>query len=295
MGYGFTIPSNPFDCVALRFSPPLSPQQASIREHQPQPYRPTIYELFLTKSPIFPVSLVSLFHVLTANAVESALLATTPTLSPVSIRNTLATYSQLLLAMKRKLSLFYPISKSPMTQQQASCEVYRDSQKAILNTAAREAETRIVEFSKLDAVISLQRALNSDQMFSGAIEKCFGTRNASQLAGNEKDGSVGMAEIIFVLFLGWRKITETASESGVWKAWFESLETSYGVVDETKISSDIDEIFEQIFVAAPSISPEVFGMGTWTARLLEWCRFAYIDRGVEVPGVGWVVCIEVLG
>lgn len=287
MGYGFTIENNPCDNLPLLFNPPLSPAQQEIRTLQPRPERDDgQYIISLNSAPLFPESLTGLFRILTAAPSEIPIIRSNPT-GPVSIRNELATYSQLLMAMRMKLAaISAPLPHESKNYRQKAAKIYREGQTKIIQAAVSEAASKLHELYTKNiesgTLVSLPTAL-SDPAFSSAVEACFGTSEQDELEEADQE------DIIFVLYICWKYLK---SKDEKWRAWFERLEKekTYGSPDD-EADEGVDEIFEAIFPAAAEEAEEVFGdtegqSQKWSDRLMSWGLKVFQSEGVDVVGVG---------
>ncbi|KAL7273848.1 hypothetical protein RUND412_003263 [Rhizina undulata] len=303
MGYGFTISGNPFDTVVLKFNPPLAPGQQAIRELQIAAYPPTdsppgIHHLSLVPdsetNSLYPRSLLDIFQIITASPSDIPRLQSNPTAVSVSLRNTIATHNQLLLAMKRKVAGIVTgnqtLEREPVNSKQRSAKVYRDTQVSILSSAISESESVLKGALANANVIRLENALR-EQPFADAVEVCFGTKGEDDIRG------MGMEDIVFVLYLCWKYIASSSSpSSSEWEKWFRTIVRTYGSPgDEDDVDEEAQQNYEDVFPAAAEAAEDVFGGDMWTAGMMAWGMKVYQMEGVGV-GVGenavWVICLE---
>ncbi|KAH0612261.1 uncharacterized protein H6S33_010313 [Morchella sextelata] len=303
MGYGFTLPSNPFDTVVLRFLPVLSPAQESIRALQPaSPFPDGIHHLSpRNPNSLYPASLLNLFHLLTATADELPLLAAAPAADTITLRNTIATHRQLLLALRRKLDAFPAESTLPPLSngRRRAAKVYRDTQVAIMAAAVAESEgviRGILEAGK-EGVVTLESVLG-DPVYAAAVEACFGSvvPLELQMAGHE--------DLVFTLFLCWRYLQRDRLP-GAWGRWFARLLEAgeCGRPEDVKDDEEeeeleeVGELYKALFPAVVGAAPGVFAGEGWTEGLLRWGMrvFGRESIGVRLEGKEAevvVVCIE---
>lgn len=292
MGYGFCLPDNPTDTVTLRFSPPLTPPQQSVRDHQPQPISPGIFYLRpAPSSPLFPHSLTSLFRLLSASPVELPYLQSNPATPQVSPRNEIAAYTHLFLAMQRKLHGLAAELPEPQNSKQRAAQIYRDGQIAILRASSQEALDTIAATIEAAQTVTFPDVL-ADEKFKTAVEACFGTSVQEELEEADQE------DVIFVLFLCWKYLR---SEEPEWRAWFEACEKAYGKPGEKELEEEegVRDVFEAVFPDAAEIAEEVFGGEGWGVKLLGWSMMLFREEGVNTvlaDGDAWFgVCLDPVG
>jgi hypothetical protein len=172
MGYGFCIPSNPYDQVALRFRPPLQPAQLDALKQQPsydtkthneglyfitnprlRDHLWTTREAFLSFHPL----LISTFYVLLADPHNLANL--TQNKCPAS-RLTFLVIDGLFAALTNKLSNITQhdanIPKLTTNRRQRNAQLYRISQIQILDEAVRPFERRVSRALDTGELLTLQ-------------------------------------------------------------------------------------------------------------------------------------------
>lgn len=306
MGYGFTLPSNPFDTVVLRIKPTLSPEQEAVHSlYAPlTSFSPEgIYHLSprTNASSSYPPALIILFNILTATPTELPLLQNNPSARP-TLRNSLATHNQLLVALRQKLSAFPREPDLPPcnNSKRRSAKIYRDAQLEILVGAIMESEGIVQDtLSDNPEIITLSSVLSSSEVFKDAIEKCFGTVDEEDL--NEEE----QGDIVFTLYICWQYILHTQNnqnQSPLWKEWFTRLISSnkYGTTNEREGVKEagefVRELYNGVFPAAAGAAPGVFGGEEWTPELLSWGMRVFggegvgiwVDEGEEV----FVICVE---
>ncbi|KAF3905409.1 hypothetical protein ABW21_db0208700 [Orbilia brochopaga] len=151
MGYGFVIPDNPVDSLAMKFTLVPRGLAADIWERRAakQKWAPVFY---LSKSIVskrhegveynnlendWPDALVDLFRILVANEYELQLLQDTdPSQKPVSTRNELAVAIGLRAAINQKLMMLQKHDMSattpPTNERERSVDIYRRGQEDII-------------------------------------------------------------------------------------------------------------------------------------------------------------------
>ncbi|RPB17272.1 SET domain-containing protein [Morchella conica CCBAS932] len=294
MGYGFTLPGNPFDTVVLRFLPVLSPAQESIRALQPaSPFPDGIHHLSpRNPNSLYPASLINLFHLLTATPEELPLLEANPAAETITLRNTIATHRQLLLAIRRKLDGFPAESTLPplSNSRRRSAKVYRDTQVSIMTAAVAESEgvIRNILETKREVVVTLESILE-DPVYSAAVEPCFGSvlPLELQMAGHE--------DLVFTLYLCWRYLQRDQLPEA-WKKWFGRL-LEAGECGNPEDLEEVEELYKALFPAVAGAAPEVFDGEGWTEGLLRWGMRAFGRESIGVRLEGKeaevvIVCIE---
>ncbi|KAA8911325.1 hypothetical protein FN846DRAFT_450492 [Sphaerosporella brunnea] len=283
MGYGFCIPENPAETVALRFNtPPLAPEQAEIYKSLKHPDKEDYY--YLTLKAGYPLELISLFRLLTAAPSEMRLLENTPYKS-VSVRNELATQFQLVMAISKKLQGFETVAlEEPVNQRQQAALTLRSGQQEILRSAlshSRETISSLFTEHEGKEIFSIETVLQNS-VFAEAVEACFETSDVEEIIEAEQE------DIVFVLWLCWKYITKDEK----WSGWFDRMKGVYPMQEEMTV----EEVFEAIFPEAAEAAPEVFGGEEWTAALMGWVMAVYQQEGVNVePEEGklvWVISNE---
>lgn len=302
MGYGFTLPSNPFDTVVLRINPPLSPEQAAIHSLHPSSPTPGIYHLSprTASTSTYPPTLTLLFTIFTATPTELPRLHPS-THATATLRNTLAAHSHLLIALRQKLSAFPHEPALPLctTAKRRAAKIYRDAQLAILVDAITESEDAVQTIlSSHSSAITLSSILESG-IFAAAIEECFGTSSEAELELAEQ------ADLVFTLYICWQYILHLrhdTTQSPLWKKWLAHLVSSakYGAVDEPETVAEAEEfvreLYEGVFPAAAEAAPAVFGGHEWGMEVLSWGMRVFGGEGVAVWGKEdeevFVICVE---
>lgn len=280
MGYGFTLPSNPFDAVLLRFSPSLTSSQQSLYALQPPHPTPGLYHLsprnHTPESPsIYPAALLNLFHILTALPHELSLLHSNPSSQPTTLRNTLSTHSQLLLAIRQKLCKIPRTTTPPQNSKQVSALHYRDGQLAILTSAIQESAAILKTAIASGKFVTLQSALLSSPAFNRAVESCFGTSDLLELQDSQQD------EIVLMLYIcHLRLITQLPPPPA---ACYPKQQQKQGEEEEEEEPQEVmKQLYADIFPSAANAAPEIFGGEAWTEELLAWGMKTYMDHGVTI-------------
>lgn len=277
MGYGFTLPSNPFDTVVLRIKPALSPTQAALLSvpadavHHLTPRTPS------TPS-AFPPALITLFTVLTATPTELAL---RPPPHPTP-RNTLATHTQLLAALQKKLCGFPREPEFPPCtgSRRRAARVYRDAQLAVLVAAIGETEDTLRTLCADPAAVTIGSILAAPGEFRDAVAVCFGTTDERELSEGDH------ADLVVTLYICWRYVVHVrsggGSDEGVWARW----KHAYGLVTEKESEAGAEQfvrgVWEDVVPAAARAAPGVFGGAEWTVELLSWGMRVFGGEGVGV-------------
>lgn len=290
MGYGFTLPANPFDTVVLRIKPVLSPAQAALHAALSSSPADALHHLTprTSASPsTFPAALIALFNILTATPTELALRPPQTTL-----RNTLAAHAQLLAALRQKLCCFPHEPDLPpcSNARRRAARTYRDAQLAILVAAVDETERALRTLCCHPAATTLRSVLAAAGPFRDAVEVCFGTTDEHVLGAGDH------ADLVVTLYICWRYIahlrsnsTSSGSGDGVWARWLQA----YGPTTETETEPGAEqfvrEVWEDVVPAGARAAPAVFGGPEWTPEMLSWGMRVFGGEGVSVSVS---VCLE---
>jgi len=269
-GYGFALLDNPSDSLILAFSPRLSEPQMRIREHQPQPSIENIYHLTLDGG--YPEELTTLFHILTASPSDRPLLEANPAASSVSIRNSMATEFQLLMALKHKLGKFMVGPGEAKNQRQHVAKIYREGQKAILLAAVKRSEEEIARLlAQHDGkeIFTIETAMK-DKQFAEATGAAFNSHTVAELFQNEQE------DVVLAFFLCWKFMTGDYK----WKRYFDHMAKFHPFPQEA--SDDIQDLFDRLHPDAADRAPEVFGGDLWTPLLLGLAWELYTEEGANV-------------
>lgn len=287
MGYGFTLPSNPFDTVVLRIKPALSPAQAALHASLSSSPADALHHLTprTSASPsTLPAALITLFNILTATPTELSLRPAQTTL-----RNTLAAHSQLLAALRQKLCCFprEPLLPPCTNARRRAARTYRDAQLAILVAAISETELVLRTLCCHPAATTLRSVLATAGPFRDAVEVCFGTADERVLGAGDH------ADLVVTLYLCWRYIlhlrsnSSSSASSGVWGRWLEA----YGPTTETETEPGAEqfvrEVWEDVIPAGARAAPAVFAGPEWTPEMLSWGMRVFGGEGVSVN-----VCLD---
>ncbi|PWW74526.1 SET domain-containing protein [Tuber magnatum] len=283
MGYGFTLPQNPFDTVLLKSSPPLTPSQQSLLGKPPAGlYHLTPRNRTPENPSIYPPSLLTLTYILTSTPAEASRMPTARPTRPATKRNEISTHITLLRALLRKHQNFPSTLPEPRNSKQASAKIYADSQRSLILSAIAESKD-IINFHTTTSIIRLQSALGggANKAFAAAIESCFGSADIEELTEAGQEG------IVFILYLCHLSLTEQDFQLPACPT--SSQEATYSA----------QELHEELFPAAANAAPAVFGREGWTVELLRRGMEAYADMGIcfpEVEGLAvageYAVCLE---
>lgn len=269
-GYGFALADNPSDSLILAFPPRLSGPQMRIRERQPQPSIRNIYHLTLGGG--YPRELTTLFHILTASPSDRPLLEADPAADSISLRNSMATEFQLLMALKHKLRKFTVEPGEPRNDRQRAANIYRDGQMAILRAAVKRSEDEIARLlAKHDGkeIFTIETAMR-DALFAAATDAAFEAGTVSELFESEQE------DVVLAFFLCWKFLTGDDK----WKRWFEYIAQFHPFPEET--GEDIHDLFDRLHPDAAERAPQVFGGDRWTPELLGWAWELYTEEGANV-------------
>jgi hypothetical protein len=278
------------DTVILRFKPQLAPHQLSIRNRQTQPARPGIYHLLRDGSPVYPTPLTALFHILTASPAEIKLLEENPDGHKASIRNEIATHTQLYLAMRRKLSGFDADPGKPKNEKQKAAKIYRDGQVAILQSAMTESQhviSSLLEEHEGTLFVTLDTIVQ-DEVFAEAMIKVFGTADADELRSIEQDD---MVFVLYILVMLRRHNSGTAGL--IWSDWLKWIIGEYDI--QIVESTAVKEAYDSVIPVALGRAPRVFEKDEdFSEALLGWAMRVYQCEGVEtvVEGKGKIFLLS---
>lgn len=284
MGYGFTLPQNPFDSVLLKSSPVLTPSQHSLLgEPLTGLYHLTPRNRTPENPSIYPPTLLTLIYILTSTPTEASRMPTRPT-KPATKRNEISTHMTLLHALLRKHQNFPPALPEPQNSKQASAKIYADSQRSIILSAIAESKDIINSHATTSGLIHLQSALGkggADTVFAAAIESCFGSADVEELT------ETGQEDVVFILYLCHLSLTKQDFHLPAYPA------------DSQEATQSARELHQELFPAVADAAPAVFGGEGWTVELLHRCMEAYADMGIRFPEIEgltlageYVVCLE---
>ncbi|KAI9814626.1 MAG: hypothetical protein M1827_003182 [Pycnora praestabilis] len=239
LGYGFCLPSNPFDQVAIKLNMPSNPNHSAIRNQQssyinsivsPNETPPDGY--YYIRSPdhytsgyenvsaelrAFPPSLIDNLSILVANDREMGLLQKRPNLHWPTLnggrRNMLALICQLLQVLQRKYNEItwfdHLLPKDPTNDKQRNAKIYRDSQISIIRAAINPLMYKLrgaVEIGDHGEVIPQLVTLEKALKYLKSLDKVTYTsfRRGLKLA-------LGTNDI--------RELREACWAEGVWTLW----------------------------------------------------------------------------
>ncbi|RPB02547.1 SET domain-containing protein [Choiromyces venosus 120613-1] len=264
MGYGFTLPENPFDSVLLK-PPRLTPSQLSLLGEPPTGlYHLTRRNRTPENPSIYPPSLLSLIYILTSTPSEATRISTHPA-KPASKRNEISAHITLLHALLRKYQNF-PAPNSlppPRNSKQASAKIYADSQRSIVLSAI--AESKGVINSRTASLVRLPAALAEGGAFAEAIEACFGSADEEELT------EAGHDDTVHILYLCYLSLTQS------------DLFKLPACPPEEEAMESARQLNEELFPIVAAVAPEVFGRAGWTVELLHRGMKAYADMGIQFP------------
>ncbi|RVD82922.1 uncharacterized protein DFL_007332 [Arthrobotrys flagrans] len=275
MGYGFVIPENHTDSLAMKFT--ISPRGQAAEIWEQRMLKQAWKDVFhLTKSADFdpktritpaleddwPEAFVDLFRILVANESEIDDLENgDPNATPVSIRNELAVALGLKAAISQKLAAIrkYDLSlTSPAASyREKAADIYRKGQEEIVVSKINRLDSFLDCYAR-DSILSLGQYLNDNTDFAQQLD-----RNPIPVEEIEgEDGPfyeeiIAKEELAFIIAilrecLDHEGAGEPSSGSGVfWRAFSHALYSTPGMsfADFSKLNEVVDDESEGVYAA----------------------------------------------
>ncbi|KAK6330171.1 hypothetical protein TWF730_004667 [Orbilia blumenaviensis] len=274
MGYGFAIPNNPTDSLAMKFT--ISPRGQAAEIWEQRRLRQEWKEVFhLTKSKDFeedmaihaleddwPGALVDLFRILVANEseiddLENGDLNTTP----ISTRNELAVALGLRAAINQKLAAIrkYDISlTSPATSyREKLIDTYRQGQENIIVSKIQRLD-KFLEYYARDRLLSLDQYLSDNAELRRQLDQ--NPIPVEEIEGEDGpfyEEIIAKEELIFITALLRECLTPKdannppSGSEGFWITFSQYIYSTPGTSfdDFAKLNKDLDDESEGIYEA----------------------------------------------
>ncbi|KAI9825468.1 MAG: hypothetical protein M1832_001198 [Thelocarpon impressellum] len=322
LGYGFCIPANPFDQVAVRLQMKFSRRRLAIRETQSSYAKDDPDDVFYLRGPghhdggypnlvpefaAFPPALLDMLSIAVANEREVGLLESGA--ASLGSRHRIAMTRQLRSEIHQKLGALLRSDAglaTPQNQRQRHAMIYRDGQRDILQTTSARLEDRLKQAHSLDELLTIDAAvplldsLTTAKSFSAGLAVSLGTASIPELqaAGWESD--------VWVLWLAGLAISlhyHTLPPSPT-HAWLASLVGAYGAAlsptpshPDSPPEGQVGEIVQGLM---PVIQDAASAGGVWArpewadTSVLRWAARIILAESLEVDAGKRVICTEPL-
>ncbi|KAF3164264.1 hypothetical protein TWF788_001212 [Orbilia oligospora] len=275
MGYGFVIPENPADSLAMKFT--ISPRGQAAQIWEQRALKQTWREVFhLTKSTDsgqktstapalesdWPEAFVDLFRILVANENEIDDLENGDiNATPISIRNELAVALGLKAAIKQKLAAIrkYDISLSSPAAgyRETVADIYRRGQEDIIVSKIQKLDSFLECYAK-EGILSVGQYLNENPNFAQQLgENPIPVEELEGADGPLYEEIIAKEELVFIIailreFLDCEKAKKPSSRSeDFWRAFVHKLHSIPGMSfeDFARLNEVVDDESEGVYAA----------------------------------------------
>ncbi|EGX49564.1 hypothetical protein AOL_s00078g53 [Orbilia oligospora ATCC 24927] len=275
MGYGFVIPENPGDSLAMKFT--ISPRGQAAQIWEQRALKQTWREVFhLTKSADsgqktstvpalesdWPEAFVDLFRILVANENEIDDLENGDiNATPISIRNELAVALGLKAAIKQKLAAIrkYDISLSSPAAgyRETVADIYRKGQEDIIVSKIQKLDSFLECYAK-EGILSVGQYLNENPNFAQQLgENPIPVEELEGADGPLYEEIIAKEELVFIIailqeFLDCERVKTPSSRSeAFWRAFVHKLHSIPGMPfeDFARLNEVVDDESEGVYAA----------------------------------------------
>ncbi|KAK6342629.1 hypothetical protein TWF718_008024 [Orbilia javanica] len=275
MGYGFAIPENPTDSLAMKFT--ISPRGQAAEIWEQRKLKQAWKEVFhLTKSADvdqekgptpaleedWPEAFIDLFRILVANESEIDDLENgDPNATPVSIRNELAVALGLKAAINQKLVSLrnYDLSMtSPATSyRERIADIYRKGQEDIVVSKIKKLNSFLESYAR-DSVLGLSQYLEDNADLAQRLDRCpIPVEEIEGEDGPFYEEIVAKQELVFIIALLRESLNiertdnHSSGSQTFWNAFVSALYNTPGMSfdDFAKLNDILDDESEGIYGA----------------------------------------------
>ncbi|KAK6503958.1 hypothetical protein TWF506_002175 [Arthrobotrys conoides] len=293
MGYGFAIPENPADSLAMKFT--ISPRGQAAEIWEQRTLKQTWKEVFHLRKSVdldqkatvgpalevdWPEAFVDLFRILVANENEIDDLGNGDTnATPVSIRNELAVALGLKAAIKQKLAAIrkYDLSLSSpaANHREAMADIYRKGQEDIIVSKIQKLDSFLESYAR-ESTLTVDQYLNENTDFSQQLgQNPIPVEELEGVDGLLYEEIVAKEELIFIMailreYLNFKMVNKTSSRSEVfWRTFVHALYITPGMSFED---------YAQLNEAADDESEGVY------AAIADYCNNTEVERAQRFIG-----------
>ncbi|KAK6505329.1 hypothetical protein TWF481_007235 [Arthrobotrys musiformis] len=274
MGYGFVIPDNPTDSLAMKFT--ISPRGQAAEIWEQRKLKQTWKEVFHLKKSTdidqdpkgphslendWPDALVDLFRILVANESEIDDLENgDPNATPISIRNELAVALGLKAAINQKLAAIrkYDLSlASPAASyREKLADTYRKGQEEIIVSKIKKLESFLECYAR-DRILGLSQYLNDNSDLTQKLDQ--NPIPVEEIEGEDGpfyEEIISKEELVFIIailreFLTPEGVNGPSGPATFWRTFAQALHDTPGMSfdDFAKLNDVMEDESEGIYAA----------------------------------------------